>query len=108
MNPWIKSGVRLLIRNAVRAGMYKRCGKEACLRGIPIEDIAQEALGQFLGEFHKEIGWMSQKAYRIRATAFGDPDREASADILDRIAEAAFKLIDDYQKEKEENLWRMF
>lgn len=108
MNPWIKSGVCLLIRNAVRNGVYKRSGQTPDLKDVPIEDIAQEALGPHLGELHKEIAWTSQKAYRMRATARGDEDKKASADLLEAIAEQTSNLIDDYQKEREENVWRMF
>ena len=108
MNPWIKSGVCLLMRNAVRAGVYKRSGQEPCLRNIPIEDIAGEALGPHLGELQKEIAWMSQKAYRMKATARGNEDQKASADLLEAIADRTNELIDDYQAEQSRKTWGMF
>lgn len=108
MNPWIKSGVCLLIRNAVRNGVYKRSGQTPDLRNIPIEDIAQEALGPHLDELQKEIAWTSQKAYRLRATARGNETQKANADLLDNIAEETERLIREYKREQERDVWRMF
>ena len=108
MNPWIKSGVCLLMRNAVRAGVYKRSGQEPCLRNIPIEDIAGEALGPHLLELHYEIAFMSQKAYRMKITARGNETQEADANLLEEIAGAGERLIKDYQAEQSRKTWGMF
>ena len=65
-------------------------------------------MGAHLGELHSEIAWTSQKAYSMRATARGDEDKKASADLLDQIAEHTSNLIDDYAKEREGKFWGMF
>ena len=108
MNPWIKSGVGLIMRNAVRNGVKKRSGQEPCLKDVPMADIAAEAITTYLIELRYEIAWTSQKAYRMRATARGNEDQKASADILDAIAEETDRLIDECQSEQSRKIWGMF